>query len=228
MKKGILIITTKQNNEMMSIINYLIKQDERFCDYKKTIVNNGQQALECLKTYANVYKVILLYPVLPDINGFELCEKIKNNHKIPIVMMSPFTSDKNELKAFDVGVDDYIKIQQTNKKVIMSRINRLLPQISPIVTFEGICIDNYSRNITIDGDTIYLSFMEYELLLYLMSHYGRAYSRETLLHELWDEDTNSELRTIDTHIKKIRRKIGKYRDYIQTVHSIGYKFEKPN
>ena len=166
--------------------------------------------------------------MMPLMDGFEVCRTIREYSKVPVVMLTARTAERDELTGFGCGADEYIS-KPFSPKILVARVKALLRRSGAdkqeLLTAEGITLDKSAHEVTVDGKPVDLSFKEFELLAYLMENRGIALSREKILNNVWDYDYFGDARTIDTHIKKLRGKLGGRGDYIRTIWRMGYKFD---
>lgn len=188
---------------------------------------NGQVALDIFKTDETI-SLIILDVMMPVLDGWATLREIRKVSKIPVIMLTARGEEHDELFGFELGVDEYIS-KPFSPKILVARvealINRCYPNESENIDLCGIVIDKSAHIVTIDGKNADLSLKEFELLEYLMSNVGVALSREKILNNVWNYDYYGDSRTIDSHIKKLRKKLGKKGNHIQTVRGLGYKFE---
>ncbi|MCR5544777.1 MAG: response regulator transcription factor [Eubacterium sp.] len=190
--------------------------------------SNGEEAFTTF-TNENDIKLIIMDVMMPKMNGYETSEEIRKISDVPIIMLTARSEEKDELRGFDVGVDEYIT-KPFNPKILVARVEAVLrrtnsTETSSIVEAGGIVIDNAAHTVTVDGKFIELSFKEFELLEYFIANQGRALTRENILNRVWNYDYYGDARTIDTHVKKLRAKLGDKGKYITTIWAVGYKFE---
>ena len=220
-KQKILIVDDDENiAELISL--YLTKE----C-FETKIVYDGESALLQLDTFRP--NLILLDLMLPGIDGYQVCREIRKNSKVPIIMLTARSDERDELLGFDLGVDEYIS-KPFSPKILVARVEAILRrtgQSNPedVLSAGGIVIDKAAHLATVDGNPMELSFKEFELLTYFLENEGIALSREKILNSVWNYDYFGDARTIDTHVKKLRSKMGDKGEYIKTVWGMGYKFE---
>ena len=189
---------------------------------------DGEEALNMARN--NDYDIILLDIMLPKMNGLEVCQQIREFSNVPIIMLTAKGDERDELNGFDIGADEYIS-KPFSPKILVARVNALLRRANKLgkeaVISEagGIVMDKTAHTVAIDGRNIELSVKEFELLDYFMNNQGIALTRERILDSVWSYDYFGDARTIDTHVKKLRSKMGAKGDYIKTVWGVGYKFE---
>ena len=189
---------------------------------------DGEEALKIFAENQNKIKLILLDVMMPKLDGWSVLRQIRQDSKVPIIMLTARGEEQDELFGFELGVDEYIS-KPFSPKILVARVEAILKRTSPELKeqkdYGGIVIDPEGRTVTVDGKQIEMSLREYELLKYLMDNEGIALSRDKILNNVWNYDYYGDSRTIDSHIKKIRHKLGKRGKYIETIRGIGYKFE---
>ena len=190
---------------------------------------DGEKALKVYEENKEKIDLILLDVMMPKLDGWSVLRNIRQeNKKLPIVMLTARAEEQDELFGFELGVDEYIT-KPFSPKILVARVESILKRSKPdakeLKSYDGIVIDNEGRTVTVDGKTVELSFREYELLKYLLDNENIALSRDKILNTVWNYDYYGDSRTIDSHIKKIRHKLGKKGKHIQTIRGIGYKFE---
>lgn len=190
---------------------------------------NGEQAVDIF--YANKdIALILLDVMMPKMDGWAVCKEIRAVSAVPIIMLTAKADEKDELKGFELGVDEYI-VKPFSPKILVARVEAVLRRSNSseaddnILEYNGIRMDKVAHIVTIDGKPVDLSYKEFELLGYFMENKGVALSREVILNHVWNYDYFGDARTIDTHVKKLRSKMGDYGEHIQTIWGLGYKFE---
>ena len=166
--------------------------------------------------------------IMPKMDGWQLCKEVRKLSKVPILMLTAKSEEQDELKGFELGVDEYIS-KPFSPKILTARVNALLRRTTgdseEILDIAGITVNKIAHTVTIDGKEIDLSFKEFELLTYFMENRGIALSREKILNNVWNYDYYGDARTIDTHVKKLRSKMGEKGKFISTIWGMGYKFE---
>lgn len=195
--------------------------------YEVLEAGDGSEALDIFYE-RNDIALVILDVMMPKMDGWQVCRMIRNDSRVPIIMLTARADEKDELQGFDLGVDEYIS-KPFSPKILVARVEAILRRtnISNTETLEigGICINKAARMVTIDGKGIDLSFKEFELLNYFVENQGIALSREKILNNVWNYDYFGDARTIDTHVKKLRSKMGEKGEYIRTIWGMGYKFE---
>ena len=189
---------------------------------------NGEEAMDIFYEEKDI-ALIILDVMMPKMNGWEVCREIRKNSKVPIIMLTARSDERDELLGFDLGVDEYIS-KPFSPKILVARVEAILRrtgQNNPedVISAGGIVIDKAAHLATVDGKPMELSFKEFELLTYFLENQGIALSREKILNSVWNYDYFGDARTIDTHVKKLRSKMGDKGEYIKTVWGMGYKFE---
>lgn len=189
---------------------------------------DGEKALEIFWENESKIKMVLLDVMMPKLDGWSVLRQIRQKSKVPIIMLTARGEEQDELFGFELGVDEYIS-KPFSPKILVARVEAILKRVGEdkknLKDYDGIVIDKEGRNVTVDGKTIELSLREYELLLYLVENENIALSRDKILNNVWNYDYYGDSRTIDSHIKKIRHKLGKKGKYIKTMRGVGYKFE---
>lgn len=189
---------------------------------------DGEEAMDIFYEEKDI-ALIILDVMMPKMDGWEVCREIRKNSKVPIIMLTARSDERDELLGFDLGVDEYIS-KPFSPKILVARVEAILRrtgQNNPedVISAGGIVIDKAAHLATVDGKPMELSFKEFELLTYFLENQGIALSREKILNSVWNYDYFGDARTIDTHVKKLRSKMGDKGEYIKTVWGMGYKFE---
>lgn len=188
---------------------------------------DGEEAVDIFFEQKDI-ALIILDVMMPKMDGWETCKTIRKYSKVPIIMLTARGEERDELQGFDLGVDEYIS-KPFSPKILVARVEAILrrsiPSSNDAVEIGGIRIDKAAHQVTIDGENVDLSYKEFELLSYFVENQGLALSREKILNNVWNYDYFGDARTIDTHVKKLRSKMGEKGDYIKTIWGMGYKFE---
>ena len=189
---------------------------------------NGMEAMEIFYEEKDI-ALIILDVMMPKMDGWQVCREIRQSSQIPIIMLTARSDERDELQGFELGVDEYIS-KPFSPKILVARVEAVLRRSHALGNEEladagGIVINKSAHEVKVDGEPIELSFKEFELLTYFVENQGIALSREKILNHVWNYDYFGDARTIDTHVKKLRSKLGKKGDYIKTIWGMGYKFE---
>ena len=196
--------------------------------YKILEAEDGEKAIEVFEENRNKIKLILLDVMMPKLDGWSVLRKIRQESNLPVIMLTARGEEQDELFGFELGVDEYIS-KPFSPKILVARVEAIIKRVygdtKQAKDYDGIVIDQEGRTVTVDGKPIDLSLREYELLKYLLDNENIALSRDKILNNVWNYDYYGDSRTIDSHIKKIRHKLGKRGKYIKTMRGVGYKFE---
>ena len=196
--------------------------------YKILEAEDGEKAIEVFEENRNKIKLILLDVMMPKLDGWSVLRKIRQESNLPVIMLTARGEEQDEVFGFELGVDEYIS-KPFSPKILVARVEAIIKRVygdtKQAKDYDGIVIDKEGRTVTVDGKPIDLSLREYELLKYLLDNENIALSRDKILNNVWNYDYYGDSRTIDSHIKKIRHKLGKKGKYIETIRGIGYKFE---
>lgn len=188
---------------------------------------NGEQAVDIFFTKKDI-ALIILDIMMPKMDGWQVCREIRQYSKVPIIMLTAKGDERDELMGFELGVDEYIS-KPFSPKILVARVEAVLRRTisteDEVISVGGIELDKTAHQVKIDGKIVDLSFKEFELLSYFVTNQGVALSREKILNNVWNYDYFGDARTIDTHVKKLRSKMGEKGNYIKTIWGLGYKFE---
>ena len=219
------ILVVDDESRMRKLVrDFLVRQG-----YEVLEAGDGEEALDIFYREKDI-ALLILDVMMPKMNGWEVCREVRENSKVPIIMLTAKSDESDELMGFDLGVDEYIS-KPFSPKILVARVEAILRRTNQIgdssqIKKAGlIVLDKTAHEVTIDGKSVELSFKEFELLEYFMDNQGIALSRERILNSVWNYDYFGDARTIDTHVKKLRSKLGKQGEYIKTVWGMGYKFE---
>ena len=219
------ILVVDDESRMRKLVrDFLVRQD-----FEVLEAGDGEEALDLFYKDKSI-ALIILDVMMPKMNGFEVCREIREHSKVPIIMLTAKSGENDELNGFELGVDEYIS-KPFSPKILVARVEAILRRTnklggaSEVKKAGAIVLDKTAHEVKIDGKQIDLSFKEFELLDYFLDNQGIALSRERILNSVWNYDYFGDARTIDTHVKKLRSKLGEYGDYIKTVWGMGYKFE---
>lgn len=220
----ITVLIVDDESRMRKLIKDFLMQK----NYKILEAGDGEEALRIFQENEEKISAILLDVMMPKLDGWSVLRQIRQTSKVPIIMLTARGEEQDELFGFELGVDEYIS-KPFSPKILVARVEALLKRTraeeNGTKDYGGIIIDSKGRTVTVDGKQIEMSLREYELLKYLVDNKGIALSRDKILNNVWNYDYYGDSRTIDSHIKKIRHKLGKKGKYIQTIRGIGYKFE---
>ena len=218
------ILVVDDESRMRKLVkDFLVKKQ-----YKVLEAGDGEEAIEVFFGNKDI-SLIILDVMMPKMDGWEVCKEIRKFSKVPIIMLTAKSEENDELKGFELGVDEYIS-KPFSPKILVARVDAILRRANKIgadMTIEAgdIKIDKAAHIVKVKDKEIELSFKEFELLTYFIENKGIALSRENILNNVWNYNYFGDARTIDTHVKKLRSKLGDCGDYIKTVWGMGYKFE---
>jgi len=205
----------------------LVKDFLNMHGYTVLEAEDGEQAIDVFFSDKDI-ALIILDVMMPKLDGWEVTKEIRRTSNVPIIMLTAKDTERDELLGFELGVDEYVS-KPFSPKILVARVEAILRRTSSgdddILEINGIVINKPAHTVDIDGEQIELSFKEFELLTYFAENKGLALSRENILNNVWNYDYYGDARTIDTHVKKLRAKMGKKGDMIKTVWGLGYKFE---
>ncbi len=218
------ILVVDDESRMRKLVkDFLVKSN-----YEVLEAEDGSQALDLFYERKDI-ALIILDVMMPKVDGWEVCREIRQTSKVPIIMLTAKGDERDELQGFQLGVDEYIT-KPFSPKILVARVEAVLRRTNKTEEQEsieeaGIVVDKKAHSVMIDGKPVDLSFKEFELLTYFMENKGIALSREKILNNVWNYDYFGDARTIDTHVKKLRSKMGAKGDLIKTIWGMGYKFE---
>lgn len=221
------LVVDDENN-----IRELIKKYASFEGFEVGEAINGLDAINKVKN--NEYDIVIMDVMMPELDGFSAVKEIRKTKDIPIIMLSARGEEYDRLHGFDLGIDDYV-VKPFSPKELMMRVNAVLSRYhhpvsenidQNVFSYDDFKIDYLSRIVTINSERIELTPKEYELLIYLIKNENVAVTREQLLSKIWGYDFFGDDRTLDTHMKLLRKKLGDYGQYIVTIRGVGYRFEK--
>lgn len=196
-------------------------------DFSVIEAEDGEEAIKIFFDDKSI-KLIILDVMMPKMDGWEVLETVRKYSQVPVIMLTAKSDERDELKGFELGVDEYIT-KPFSPKILVARVEAILRRSiggkNDIISAGGIVVNKAAHTVEVDGVPVELSFKEFELLTYFIENQGLALSRETILNNVWNYNYFGDARTIDTHVKKLRSKIGAKGDYIKTVWGMGYKFE---
>ena len=218
------ILVVDDESRMRKLVkDFLVKKNFQVLE-----AENGAKAIDLFFAQKDI-ALIILDVMMPEMDGWEVCREIRAYSKVPIIMLTARSDEQDELLGFNLGVDEYIS-KPFSPKILVARVEAILRRTNALSADDllkagSIEIDKAAHQVTVDGKAIDLSFKEFELLAYFMENQGLALSREKILNNVWNYDYFGDARTIDTHVKKLRNKLGKRGNYIKTIWGMGYKFE---
>ena len=218
------ILVVDDESRMRKLLrDFLVKNN-----YNVIEAADGEEAVEIFMNTKDI-SLIILDVMMPKLDGYDVAEEIRKISKVPIIMLTAKSDEKDELKGFEYGIDEYIT-KPFSPKILVARVEAILrrsnsTEENEIIEVAGIEMDLVAHIVKVDGNPIELSYKEFELLNYFLINKGVALSREKILNNVWNYDYFGDARTIDTHVKKLRSKLGNKGDYIKTIWGMGYKFE---
>lgn len=217
------ILVVDDESRMRKLVrDFLVKQN-----FEVVEAEDGEDALNQFYAQKDI-ALIILDVMMPKINGWDVCREIRETSKIPIIMLTAKGEESDELQGFDIGADEYIS-KPFSPRILVARVEAILRRTNreeeESLELGGISIDKLGHQVTANGKVLDLSYKEFELLVYFMENRGIALSREKILNHVWNYDYFGDARTIDTHVKKLRSKLGDKGEYIKTIWGMGYKFE---
>lgn len=219
------ILVVDDESRMRKLVkDFLVRSD-----YEVLEAGDGEEALDIFYRAKDI-ALIILDVMMPKMDGWQVCREIRQTSKVPIIMLTARGEESDELMGFDLGVDEYIS-KPFSPKILVARVGAILRrtgkagECAEVKKAGKLTLDKTAHEVTIEGKPVELSFKEFELLDYFLDNQGIALSRERILNSVWNYDYFGDARTIDTHVKKLRSKLGECGDYIKTVWGLGYKFE---
>ncbi|MBH1940291.1 response regulator transcription factor [Mobilitalea sibirica] len=222
MEKLKILVVDDESRMRKLVKDFLVRKN-----YDVIEAENGEEAIDTYFSNKDI-ALIILDIMMPKLDGWQVCREIRQYSKVPIIMLTAKGDEKDELLGFELGVDEYIS-KPFSPKILVARVEAVLRRTSAtdmdVIEIGGIVLDKAAHQVKIDGENVDLSFKEFELLTYFVVNKGVALSREKILNNVWNYDYFGDARTIDTHVKKLRSKMGQKGDYIKTIWGLGYKFE---
>lgn len=218
------ILVVDDESRMRKLVrDFLVK-----AGYDVVEAGDGEEAVDIFFAQKDI-ALIVLDVMMPKMDGWQVCREVRNFSKVPIIMLTARGDERDELQGFQLGVDEYIS-KPFSPKILVARIEAILRRTGQmendeVLTCSGIVLDKAAHQVTIDGEAIELSYKEFELLTYFLENRGIALSREKILNHVWNYDYFGDARTIDTHVKKLRSKMGEKGELIKTIWGMGYKLE---
>lgn len=218
------ILLADDEERMRKLVTDFLKRQ----GYSVIEAGDGWQALECYMKYASTLSLVILDIMMPEVDGLEVLKRIREHSKVPVIMLTAKSTEADELLGFGLGADEYIT-KPFSPMILVARVQAVLKRynvsMNEVRVFGDLEIDEAAHTIICDGKEIDLTPKEFELLIYLSNNKGIALSRDMILSSVWDYEYYGDARTVDTHIKKLRLKLGGKGEYIQTIRGLGYKFE---
>ncbi len=223
MEKLKVLVVDDESRMRKLVRDFLVKKDFIVLE-----AEDGAQAVDIFFSTKDI-SLIILDVMMPKMDGWQVCREIREMSDVPIIMLTAKSDERDELLGFDLGVDEYIS-KPFSPKILVARVEAILRRSNllnddSIITAGEITLNKSAHEVTVAGKPVELSFKEFELLNYFMDNQGLALSREKILNSVWNYDYFGDARTIDTHVKKLRSKLGRQGDYIKTIWGMGYKFE---
>ena len=218
------ILVVDDESRMRKLVrDFLVKKN-----FEVLEAGDGAEAIDIFFATKDI-ALVILDVMMPKMDGWQVCREIRAYSQVPIIMLTAKSDERDELLGFELGVDEYIS-KPFSPKILVARVEAILRRTSglaadDVIRAGGIEVNKAAHEVTIDGKSIELSYKEFELLTYFMENQGIALSREKILNSVWNYDYFGDARTIDTHVKKLRSKLGAKGDYIKTIWGMGYKFE---
>ncbi|MDD6324134.1 MAG: response regulator transcription factor [Lachnospiraceae bacterium] len=218
------VLVVDDESRMRKLVrDFLVKKD-----FEVLEAGDGAEAIDIFFATKDI-ALVILDVMMPKMDGWQVCREIRSYSQVPIIMLTAKSDERDELLGFELGVDEYIS-KPFSPKILVARVEAILRRTSglaadDVIRAGGIEVNKAAHEVTIDGKSIELSYKEFELLTYFMENQGIALSREKILNSVWNYDYFGDARTIDTHVKKLRSKLGAKGDYIKTIWGMGYKFE---
>lgn len=218
------ILVVDDESRMRKLVKDFLVREK----YEVLEAADGDEALAVFYREKDI-ALLILDVMMPGRNGFEVCREVRESSKVPIIMLTAKGDERDELNGFELGVDEYIA-KPFSPKILVARVGAILrrsgrQEQEDVLCAGGISVDKSAHIVTVDGARVELSYKEFQLLVYFLENQGIALSREKILNHVWDYDYFGDARTIDTHVKKLRAKIGAKGEYIKTIWGMGYKFE---
>lgn len=218
------ILVVDDESRMRKLVRDFLERE----GYQVLEAGDGLEAMELFYEEKDI-ALLILDVMMPKMDGWQVCREIRQSSKVPIIMLTARSEERDELQGFQLGVDEYIS-KPFSPKILVARVGAILRRTQGLEPGEqieagGIVIDKAAHIVKIDGKTVDLSYKEFELLSYFLENQGIALSREKILNNVWNYDYFGDARTIDTHVKKLRSKLGEKGEYIKTIWGMGYKFE---
>ena len=218
------ILVVDDESRMRKLVRDFLERE----GYQVLEAGDGMEAMEIFYEDKDI-ALVILDVMMPRMDGWQTCREIRETSEVPVIMLTARSEERDELQGFSLGVDEYIS-KPFSPKILVARVGALLRRthganVEEVISVGGIQIDKAAHQVKVDGKEIELSYKEFELLAYFAENQGIALSREKILNNVWNYDYFGDARTIDTHVKKLRSKLGDQGNYIKTIWGMGYKFE---
>mgnify|MGYP005780437323 FL=1 len=222
--ENIKVLVVDDESRMRKLVKDFLTRE----GYTVLEAGDGMEAMDIFYADKDI-ALIILDVMMPKMDGWQVCREIRESSKVPIIMLTARSEERDELQGFELGVDEYIS-KPFSPKILVARVNAILRRTlgnvgGDVLEAGGIVLDKAAHIVKIDGESVGLSYKEFELLSYFIENQGIALSREKILNNVWNYDYFGDARTIDTHVKKLRSKLGDKGEYIRTIWGMGYKFE---
>ena len=218
------VLVVDDESRMRKLVRDFLVKD----GYSVVEAADGEEAVDVFMSDKDI-SLIILDVMMPKLDGYGVAEEVRKMSDVPIIMLTAKSDERDELRGFDLGIDEYIT-KPFSPRILVARVEAVLSRTqadadSNVISVDGIEMDIAAHQVKVDGEPIELSYKEFELLNYFLQNRGVALSREKILNNVWNYDYFGDARTIDTHVKKLRSKLGSKGDYIKTIRGMGYKFE---
>lgn len=218
------VLVVDDESRMRKLVRDFLVKD----GYSVVEAADGEEAVDVFMSDKDI-SLIILDVMMPKLDGYGVAEEVRKMSDVPIIMLTAKSDERDELRGFDLGIDEYIT-KPFSPRILVARVEAVLRRTqadedSNVISVDGIEMDIAAHQVKVDGEPIELSYKEFELLNYFLQNRGVALSREKILNNVWNYDYFGDARTIDTHVKKLRSKLGSKGDYIKTIWGMGYKFE---
>ncbi len=218
------ILVVDDESRMRKLVRDFLERE----GYRVLEAGDGETAMEIFYAESDI-ALLILDVMMSKMDGWQVCREVRQSSKVPIIMLTARGEERDELRGFELGVDEYIS-KPFSPKILVARVSAILRRSRALsdeapLDIGGIMLDKAAHEVRVDGKVVELSYKEFELLLYFMENQGIALSRERILNNVWNYDYFGDARTIDTHVKKLRSKLGDKGNYIKTIWGMGYKFE---
>ena len=223
MEKNKILVVDDESRMRKLVRDFLVRQN-----YEVLEAGDGEEAVDVFFANKDI-ALVILDVMMPKMDGWEVCREIRKHSKVPVIMLTARGDERDELTGFDLGADEYIS-KPFSPKILVARVEAILRRTNAVSAEDimragEIEVNKAAHQVTVSGKQVDLSFKEFELLAYFIENQGLALSREKILNNVWNYDYFGDARTIDTHVKKLRSKLGERGDYIKTIWGMGYKFE---